>query len=373
MSNIGRNVWYDLIGESEMFYCIFCNQLDLLIIVSKDDYCIIKIVELNSANANLGKDIEGLWYSDIKILENIIVLIPDKGSAFAVYNLNENRLKKVELPVVQELNGYEYNGVLNFSGAIIGDDNMIYCIPRRYPALVELDLLSGTLFIHNDWVEYELQSAFNNLRFAELGFVMCDNKIYMAMSHSNIILEFDIITKKSTVLYKDNQITEYASMVLLDSFIYILDRKNRQIMVYEINLGKMYQRISIEEKVDISRSCLFEIHGNIILVCKNVGKFWRLRDNVFEEIYFKFRNIKSNINLLKNIVVWKYEDRLFFYQYKKCEIYEVLLERKILCCRGKLSYIEDCAQIVLEKIMKKKKIVQESETFNLNLFLKLLL
>ena len=111
----------------------------------------------------------------------------------AVYSIKNNSFEKVNYK-----NESRADGSGDFCEAVSYGD-YVYFIPRRYPAVVRMDAITGELTYHSDWVE-PLKNLTSDVQ-DELFFypLTVGSSIMLAACGANAVVEFDMETCKSIV------------------------------------------------------------------------------------------------------------------------------------------------------------------------------
>lgn len=108
----------------------------------------------------------GGYYSGAGVIGDELLIVPDHASSFVNYNLRTRELKKLSLPKTKA-----FYPVFSKFRSVIENDKSFFCIPIRYPGLVEIDE-GGNVMLH----ECDITRQKDVLIMADC---ILDNRIYM--------------------------------------------------------------------------------------------------------------------------------------------------------------------------------------------------
>jgi hypothetical protein len=144
------------------------------------------ITEVIAEVPDEGKD-KYTAYSGIIKEGNYIYLNPHQGDAFIVYDIVVKEIKKIYLPQFFEAN-FDY---------MVSYKDYIYLKPKRYPAIVGYNKVTGEFIFYTDWVE-ELGNYVTKEDEGEpyflWGVVVVQEKMMLASSKANVVMEFNMET-----------------------------------------------------------------------------------------------------------------------------------------------------------------------------------
>lgn len=92
----------------------------------------------------------GGYYSGIDMIGDELLIAPDHASSFMIYNTKTQDLKKIPLPDTKT----EYPVFSKFR-TVIGYGKTAFCIPIRYPGLVEIDQAGNAILYSHEIIEKE--------------------------------------------------------------------------------------------------------------------------------------------------------------------------------------------------------------------------
>ena len=161
-----------------------------------------------------------------------LFLTPRGAHNIYIYHINTNKFEMVRLKKPKVCKDNSYIEWLKFSSsAIVG--NSIYFIPRTYPAIVEMNILTYELIYYEQWLNELKGKIFENEAFFWSQYIIHEDKLILASANSNMLLYFDTKLKVFKQLYCGNEKKGYSGIVQWGENILLTDRKSGQLEIWD--------------------------------------------------------------------------------------------------------------------------------------------
>ncbi len=166
-------------------------------------------------------------------LGNLIYFIPAAANALHIFNVENNTIKRVEIPRVDK-NIYQfYYGSCKFIDAVVYE-SVLWMIPSSYPGMLRMNLLDDMVSIVDDWIPD--QGYFFKAKACVNG-----SKIVIPDGKSNLLLMFDMgnNTAKFERLGDGNHgVMQFCKV---DDEFYFAPRIMGSIVRWNVNTGKVIE------------------------------------------------------------------------------------------------------------------------------------
>lgn len=194
----------------------FANGYNALCYLNQEDFSITFATGIPSEET-----VNGALYRNIEVYDNKLVLIPFNAREIAIYDLLNGNITKIPLKENADVSQ-------KFNASIIIND-CIYMIPRKYPALVELNMITYEVTYHTEWMK-KIQP--NEWGFFFGRYIVRTERGVVAVSRSaNVVMEFDVMRGCSlSYSYLDKE-SDYICIAKKDNTYLLVDGGNYEIVI----------------------------------------------------------------------------------------------------------------------------------------------
>lgn len=350
------------------------------------------------------KFVQEKLYISTAICNHKMYFAPYSANEIAIYDLEEKRFEKIEVPIPKNNYHLEWKKMKFFK--VIAVENKVYFIPDHYPGILCYDTQTGDLTCFDDWIDKIEKNRKSKWGYF-FSYTEIDRKLYLPCACVDAVIIFDTISQKSKVLFihstnceckyvgifwinrcfylisADGVITkrklnsenekvtqihllkfkhseiEFYPVVCWNNYIYLFPLKNNK--VYKIDTDK--DEVTIEEMFDEERR--IEKENGLFLTCiVNDKKLYAMTVN---KHYFIEYDFDTKSKCLLNPIFSKIDWRLYS-EYRKQEfikqVYsEYVIENHINRLDFMLDLLQSCHSSNLEnnifkRIEKGKEIYQ---------------
>ena len=148
-----------------------------------------------------------------KWVENKIYFIPTAGKNIAVYDVESDEIKTIQIPDANR----KYKSGMKFISAVEYSDSL-WIIPATYPGVLKLNMTTGELTIINQWV------GDDDYMFRR-GIVVKDNFFYAANGTDNIVLVFDMSREEGRIQHVGTNNHGTQDMCEFEGFLVLAPRE----------------------------------------------------------------------------------------------------------------------------------------------------
>lgn len=208
-------------------------------------------------------------FADIQYFNGILLLVPRGASSIALYNIKEKTFHKIELKKIETKSKNSYVSWMKFICSVIVD-NSIYMIPRTYPAIVELNLITYQLDYHNQWVSEADERLFENEAFFWSDYVVKGKTIILASANGDYLLSFDTIKKSYKIIDCNNNWNGFSGIEVLEENLLLTGRKDGIIKLWDSknntirDFGQLPQGFFVHKIIGFSK--LMRIGSSILAI-----------------------------------------------------------------------------------------------------------
>ena len=229
-------------------------------------------------------------YANIFKIRDDIWMIPSRAKEIARYNLKENKFHKIKL------SNFKISKTAKFNSAHVYK-NKIYMIPWNFEGIVCLDLDNESVTVDSRFIKL-LEEKYGYKEKMSYVHKSClvDKYIYMPIYNTNIIIEYNLMTKKIKDYQIGDESLKFGSIVYDGNNFWLIPRTNGPIVSWD----KKNNKFSVYNKYPKGFSCtnlfrfahytdgnvwLFPEMGNMIIkldvktgsmegICKTNGKYY---------------------------------------------------------------------------------------------------
>lgn len=208
-----------------------------------------------------------------------IYLIPRAAKHIGIYDIEKKGFDKINLEEANGLMPITYDESFKFSSAVLVNDK-IFLIPRKYPAIVEINLKSGEITYHKDWLkQYQKALLFDGDYFL-YDYVVYEDKIYLPALSAGALIVIDSL-RDSVTFFETKYESFYSGIEMYDSKLYISRANTGDIEIWDVKKMEYIDLIPIKcgnNHGSIAFGWLKRIENNIILI-----PFWHSDTLVMSE------------------------------------------------------------------------------------------
>lgn len=146
-----------------------------------------------------------LLYSDIVCYKGKLILAPCSAKEVSIYDIKEKQFTKIGIKTPPKHLQKYYLPHRKFRNALVVNDS-VYFMPNSYPAIMELNLLTGEVHYYDEWVKKVHQLEMVGYCYSACYPIVNEHIIYMASMCTNAWLEFDTQSKNTSLsVRKDSE------------------------------------------------------------------------------------------------------------------------------------------------------------------------
>ncbi len=158
-----------------------------------------------------------------------LYFIPTKADKIEVYDLKNNQMSFIELDF--DLSKFKSK----FSSAYL-KENTLYLFPTRYEGIISINLSDGCTKIYNDWISSVNESVIDDQDvYCGYRYAIRDNSIFIPVCKSNKVLEFDLVSKLTTIHKVDDG--GFSTICDDGEFIWLFPRRGNNIVKWNPETG----------------------------------------------------------------------------------------------------------------------------------------
>ena len=206
-------------------------------------------------------------YTALVPYRNKIYLIPRVATHIGIYDIDKKEFGKINLEKAEGLMPVTYDAANKFASAVLVNDK-IFLIPRKYPAIVEINLKNNEIMYHKDWLkQYKKVLLFDGDYFL-YDYAIYENKIYLPALSAGAIIVIDSINDSIT-FFETNYESFYSGIEIYDSKLYISRANTGDIEIWDVNKMEYMDLIPIKcgnNHGPIAFGWLKRIENNIMLI-----------------------------------------------------------------------------------------------------------
>ncbi len=259
-----NNLTFESCCEAEGKLWFFANEFNALCNMDVNNY------EVNYISSIPSEDIFTKYLcASIQYFQGKLFLIPRAAKCISVFDIKKNEFEEIEISVPVQYDANLYVDWLKFISSIIADD-WLYMIPRSYPAIIEMNLHTYELVYHIQWLFDIKNKIMEYDSFFWSDCIIRDEELILASSIANIILAFNIETKRYKVLYSGNIPQSYSGMSMIGKNILLTERKSGRLKLWDMSqnimtdYGIMPDAFSIKKVIGFSS--LIQIGNSIFAI-----------------------------------------------------------------------------------------------------------
>lgn len=167
-------------------------------------------------------------YCDVKKIDNKIYLLPFLSEDICIYDLEEDRLKKITIPNSE---------IVNFDRMIHYKDSL-FMKPKNYSAIIQYNINNGELIYHKKCIEEFYKISGDKPMFL-WGVSVRDNLLLIASAINNKVLEFNMDTGKSKVYTVGKEGMTYFAMVYDGNDYWLAPEEGNTIIRWNYESGRV--------------------------------------------------------------------------------------------------------------------------------------
>ena len=219
-----------------------------------------------------------------------IVLIPRHGTRIIEYNLSTGKFWYMDIGDMG-LNFDHYVGRQHIRFRSVAQDNeFLWIFPASCHHILCYNIERRKLDDYTEWYEQLKQYKWENVTLFGFG-KKHKNLIILPCFQTNAIVVFDIVTSNCEIIRIGNMNNRFTCVELWNDNIFLIDNKNREIIVWDINQRIILKHhlfpstIQLDEKFSFIRfndyliSDLQVLDDKIICIVANGDTFWGIDSN----------------------------------------------------------------------------------------------
>jgi hypothetical protein len=185
------------------------------------------------------EDIFGRYlYADIQYFHGKLYLTPLGAEHIAVYCIETGEFQTIPLNKPSSFAPNPYVAWLKFIKSVIVGESL-YMLPRSYPAIIEMDLITHQLTYHTQWLSYIQGKTVNRDALFWSDCVVKSNRLILPSAIANMVFSFDIITKKFSIIYSGNQPTCYSGISEIQDGILLSERNSGRLELLDLSQNRL--------------------------------------------------------------------------------------------------------------------------------------
>ena len=250
-------------------------------------------------------------YTALIPYEKKIYLIPRAAKNIGIYDIDNKEFNKINLEEPDGLMPITYDSALKFSSAVFLNDK-IFLIPRKYPAIVEINLKNNEISYHKNWLKQYHKTMLFDGEYFLYDYAIYENKIYLPAFSAGAIIIIDSISD-SVTFFETKHESFYSGIEVYDSKLYISKANTGDIEVWNIEKMEYIDLLRIKcgnNSGPIAFGWLRKIENYILLI-----PFWHSDMLVMSEhgdfIHEYPTCRRENEPQIAICCQWLSEDRLF--------------------------------------------------------------
>lgn len=186
-----------------------------------------------------GEDIFAKYlYADINYFQGKLYLIPLVADKIAVYSIASGVFQTIALETPHTFVANPYISWLKFIKSVIVGE-ILYMLPRSYPAIIEMNLITHHLTYHTQWLSYIQGKTLNRDALFWTDCAVQGNQLILPSAIANMVLSFDTITKKFSIIYSGNQTVCYSGISKMQDGILLSERNSGRLELLDLSQRRL--------------------------------------------------------------------------------------------------------------------------------------
>ncbi len=177
-------------------------------------------------------------YADIKYFQGKLYLTPLVANEIVVYCIETGEFQTITLETTRTFAANPYVAWLKFIKSVIVGESL-YMLPRSYPAIIEMDLITHQLTYHTQWLSDIQGKTVNRDALFWTDCVLKDSQLILPSAIANVVFSFDTITKKFSVIYSGNQPVCYSGISEIQDGILLSDRNSGRLKLLDLSQNRL--------------------------------------------------------------------------------------------------------------------------------------
>ena len=186
-----------------------------------------------------GEDIFAKYlYADIKYFQGKLYLTPLVADEIVVYCIETFKFQTITLETAHTFVANPYISWLKFIKSVIVGESL-YMLPRSYPAIIEMDLITQQLTYHTQWLSDIQGKTVNRDALFWTDYVVKGSQLILPSAIANVVFSFDTITKKFSVIYSGNQPVCYSGISEIQDGILLSERNSGRLKLLDLSRNRL--------------------------------------------------------------------------------------------------------------------------------------
>lgn len=304
-------------------------------------------------------------HSCAKWIEDKIYFIPDSANKIAVYNLNNRKLESISIPKPNENLYTFYKKNYNFIDAL-EYKGYLWLLPCTYPGVLKLDIQTNEIEIINGWIndiEYYFRAKI----------CLQNNKIIIPNGIGNEVFIFDLETEKGKIINIGSQNNGNMCVRKIRDKYWFAPRSPGAIISWNIVTNEIKEYENYPEDFEMGKitfSNIYSYREDIVFSPANANKglvFSKEKLKVEKNIQWKSSDSSMVQHLFETETHYYYRELLAKNINRYFKINKI--DNSLSDFRFYYMDTNEKKEIIIEKLLSKKKILKENVVIDLQDFI----
>lgn len=165
-----------------------------------------------------------------KYIMGKVYFIPASGKFISIYNIEKNELIQIAVPECKQMPVF-YKKRYRFINGVLNGENL-WLVPSTYPGIVQLNLISNKMTIHDQWVPEEGYFFRNSL-------CVKNSTFYIANGNGNMVLAFNMENAQASIYHIGKNNAGIMSMCMEQNNMWMAPRLKGPIIRWNIESNEV--------------------------------------------------------------------------------------------------------------------------------------